>query len=455
MNHFSAARFHQVACLTVFLAGCGVPNPVNSTLPDKVGNAADLLVLPADMQAGTYRNIDKIFNTRTFSRGTTVYPLPNSPMPLTSVKYSPDGKNTYGIEEYLKRNNVAGLLIIKEGKIVLERYAQGNTETTKWTSFSVGKSITSTLVGAAVQDGTIKDIQALVTDYLPQMKGTAYEGVTIKHLLQMSSGVKWNEDYRDPNSDLSALFKCLVDGKTGGCILSVLSKVKTYAPPGKAFHYSTGEAHLEGEVLAAALGGESLSSYLSRKIWANVGMESDGYWMLESKDGQEFAGGCLSMVLRDYGRFGQFILDNGVAGGKPVLPPDWLAMASAPAPGESQVANGNLYTVANGYGPLSYQYPQGYGFNWWTLPEGTWGPWDYLNEPTVWGTNTIAAPAGFNFANLSGSFVAPGIFGQMIHINPKEKMVTVVWSIWRDPWIDPKEYETYSFLNAVTEVLKK
>jgi CubicO group peptidase (beta-lactamase class C family) len=429
----------------------GVGNPAAGAPYDKIGTAKDFLNLTPELQPGTYRNVDKIFSTRTFKRGNSVYALPQSATPLVSVKYSPDGINTYDIDDYIKRNNVAGLLIIKDGKIVLERYAQGNTAASKWTSFSVGKSIVSTLVGAAIQDGKIKNINDPVTDYLPQMHGTAYEGVTVRELLQMSSGAGWNEDYRDPASDFSVMFQCIVDGKAG-CINGVLSNLSRAAAPGTQFVYKTGETYLEGVVLSAALGGESLSNYLSRKIWANMGMEADGYWVLESPDGMEFGGGSLSMTLRDYGRFGTFILNNGVVNGTPVLPPEWVAEAGSPAADSPQCGYGNLYSAANA--GSDHAYPLGYGYNWWSFPASNWGSWDGLNDSDLWGADALNATAP-NFPNLDGSFTAQGVFGQFIYVNQKENIVAVVWSTWKDPWIDPKEYETLSFLNAAIAQLKR
>jgi CubicO group peptidase (beta-lactamase class C family) len=141
--------------------------------------------------------------------------------------------------------------------------------------------------------------------------------------------VKWNEDYRDSASSLTALFKCPLEGKKGGMI-EVMSKLPRAAAPGTKFLYSTGETCLEGEVLTAALKGESMAAYLSRKLWAKMGMESDGYWLLESPDGHEFAGGNLSMTLRDYGRFGMFILHNGVLNGDSLLPSGWVSQISSP-----------------------------------------------------------------------------------------------------------------------------
>jgi len=414
---------------------------------DKIGSFKDLLWLTPEYQPGTYRNMDKIAFTRTIPRGNTVYPLPESTQPLTSVEYTLNGTKTYNIDDFIVRNQVAGLLIIKDGKIVLERYAQGNNAASRWTSYSVAKSITATLIGIALKEGKIKNINDQVTTYLPLMTGTAYDGVTVRQLLQMSSGASWNEDYRDPSSDFRVMFQCAVDGKAGGT-MELLSKLSRAGEPGTQFLYNSGETFLEGELLKAALGGESLSSYLSRKIWANMGMESDAYWLLESDNGAEFGCGNVSMTLRDYGRFGMFILNDGVVNGTSMLPEGWTAEAGIPAADSPQLNYGALYL------PEGYYYPLGYGYNWWLMPETPWGPWDYLSEPLLWGNDTISAPSTY-FPNLEGTFTAQGVFGQFIHINQKERMVTVVWSTWKDPWIDPKEYEVYCFMNAATELLKR
>lgn len=436
-----------------FAASASNDTAATSPSTDKIGTAQGFLTLSPELQPGTYRNVDKIFNTRAIARGEHVYPLPMAAQPLTSVKYSPDGRQSYDIDDFLQRNHVAGLLLIKDGKIVLERYGQGNTEASKWTSFSTGKSIVSTLVGAAIKDGKIKSINDPVTDYLPKMKGTAYDGVTVRQLMQMTSGVKWNENYLDPASDFAAMFQCMVDGKHN-CILGVMSKLTRAAKPGTQFNYKTGETHMEGEVLTAALGGESLSSYLSRKIWAPMGMESDGYWLLESKDGKEFAGGSLSMTLRDYGRFGAFILNDGVINGTAVLPEGWVAEASRPTPDAPQNQSGVLYSVANAH-PQPHSYPMGYGYNWWSYPAAEWPVWDGLTDRTIWGDDAYTGTPVQTFANLSGTFTADGVFGQFIHVNQREGLVAVVLSAWPTPWIDPKEHETYSFLDAATAQLKR
>lgn len=380
-------------------------------VPDKIGTAANFLMLPPDEQPGSFRNTDKLFATRTFKRGANVYPLPPADAPLTDVSYSMMRK-TYNLADFITRNRVAGLLVIDHGRIALERYGLGNDEKSRWNSFSVGKSIVSTLVGAAVKDGAIAGIEDPVVKYLPQLKGSAYDGATVRNLLQMSSGVSWNEDYTQRDSDIGTLLKC-VAAKTPGCIIGFMRKLPRAAPPGTVFNYNTGETHLIGLIVAAATH-KSLSDYLSEKIWSRFGMESDGYWTLESDGGVEMAGGSLGMTLRDYGRFGAFFLGGGVAGGIHVLPAGWVADASQPRADSPQV----------GFGKLEPNDPEGYGYQWWVLP---------------------------HVAPHDGAFQAEGIFGQFIYINPKAQMVAVVWSAWPQAWIEKNAIETGVFLGAVVK----
>jgi CubicO group peptidase (beta-lactamase class C family) len=406
------------AVLFLAYAMLSAPNPARAQaapVTDKIGSAANFLMLPPDEQPGSFRNTDKLFATRTFKRGTSVYPLPPADAPLTAVSYTMAGK-TFGIANFMTRNRVSGLLVIDHGRIALERYGLGNDEKSRWNSFSVGKSIVSTLVGAAVKDGAIASIEDPVTKYIPQLKGSAYDGATVRNLLQMSSGVKWNEDYRQRDSDIGALLKC-VAAKTPGCIVGFMSKLPRAAPPGMLFNYNTGETHLIGLIVSAATH-KTLSDYLSEKIWSRFGMESDGYWTLESDGGVEMAGGSLGMTLRDYGRFGAFILGDGVVGDAHILPAGWVAEASRPRPDSPQVA----------FGKLEPDDPDGYGYQWWVLP---------------------------HIAPHAGAFQAEGIFGQFIYINPKAHIVAVVWSAWPEAWVDKNAIETSVFLGGVVKALTK
>jgi CubicO group peptidase (beta-lactamase class C family) len=333
-----------------------------------------------DIQVQTFRNIARLFPTRTVRRGAHVYPLPQSEVPLKAVEFSSAGKK-YDLYDYLSLNRVSGLLILKDGKIAFERYELGNDEATRWMSMSVVKSITSTLVGAAIKDGHIKSIDDPVTKYLPKLAGSAYEGVTIRNLLQMASGVKWDETYTNPGSDRRRMLELQLSGKPGS-ILEFMSTLGRAGEPGTIWNYNTGETHVVGELIHAAVK-EPVAQYLSERVWSTFGMESDATWWLESPDGQEIGGSGLSATLRDYGRFGLFVMNHGTVAGGQIVPAGWFSEA-----GTGKMIGGKKV---------------GYGYMWWT-------PDDSAN------------PAH------QGAFLARGIFGQSIYINPAARVVIVVWS---------------------------
>jgi CubicO group peptidase (beta-lactamase class C family) len=241
----------------------------------------------------------------------------------------------------------------------------------------VAKSFTSSLVGAAVKDGAIKSLDDKVSTYIPDMKGSAYDDVTVRQLLTMTSGVRWTEDYADPKSDV-ALFSDHKPDAGVDVTVSYLRRLPRAAAPGKRWHYNTGESNLIG-VLVSSATKKPIAQYLSEKIWKPYGMEQDGFWITGST-GHEIAGCCISASLRDYARYGQFMLDGGRAGGKPVLPDDWIAQATKRR--ESIGKPG-----------------RGYGYQWWT--------------------------------NDDGSFAAQGIFGQGIFIDPKRRLIIATSGNWR------------------------
>jgi CubicO group peptidase (beta-lactamase class C family) len=296
--------------------------------------------------------------------GDTVYPLPQgAPIPIAT-----------DVDAYMKDQRTAALVIIQDGKIRLEKYGLGFDAKGKWTSFSVAKSFTSTMVGAAIKDGYIKSIDDKVSAYIPDLKGSAYDDVSIRQLLTMTSGVKWNEDYADPKSDV-ARFNEHVTEKGVDATVSYMRKLPREVPAGSKWVYKTGETNLIG-VLVSSATKKKLADYLSEKVWAPFGMEQDASWLLGST-GHEISGCCLQASTRDFARFGQFILGGAMINGKSIVPDEWLAQATS-----DQV---------NGQGG-------GYGFQWWTNPDGT--------------------------------YAAQGIFGQGIFIDAKRKLVIASNSNW-------------------------
>lgn len=190
-------------------------------------------------QVAGYRNMEKNFPTRIISAGGSPYPLPYQKADLNKVQVRYED-SVLTVDEYFKKQSVAGLLVIKDGNIVYERYGLGNTEDSRWVSYSVAKSVVSMLVGAAIRDGYIASVDEKVTNYLPRLKGSSYDQSTIRNVLQMSSGVRWNEDYADPKSDVNS-----VTWDTLG-LYEYLRRKPRESEPGEVFNYNTAETNLIG-----------------------------------------------------------------------------------------------------------------------------------------------------------------------------------------------------------------
>jgi CubicO group peptidase (beta-lactamase class C family) len=341
--------------------------------------------LTTDIQVRTFRHIDRLFPVRVVKHGPKVLALPPAAKRLTQVEFSSGGKS-YDLIDYMALNRVTALLVLKDGKIAYEDYEMGNTEKTRWMSMSMVKSITSSLMGAAIQDRHIRSIDDPVTRYVAKLKGSAYDGVSIRYLLQMASGVKWDETYTDPASDRRRMLEAQI-AQRPGAILDLMAKLPRAGAPGTIWNYSTGETFVAGAVVRAAVD-RPLAQYLSERIWTKAGMESDATWWLESPDGLEIGGSGLSAILRDYGRFGLFLMNDGVAGGERILPEGWVRDA-----GSAKTIGGKAVN---------------YGYMIWPFS---------------------ASPAGPN----QGAFQALGIYDQHIYVNPRERVVIVVWGALPKP----------------------
>jgi CubicO group peptidase (beta-lactamase class C family) len=380
--------------LTAALLLCGPAAQAQTPLK---AETPSILFWTPEQQKAWYPAIEKVYRVSTIQRGAYVRPLPKAVKKIDPT-FSHGGQ-TYTVSEYMRAFNVSGVLVLKDGKILMERYGLGRGPRDRWTSFSVAKSVTSTLVGAAIQDGHIKSLEDPVTLYIPELRGSPYEGVNVRQLLTMSSGVKWNEDYTDPNSDVARAGATIPEPGVNP-LVSYMRKLPRANPPGQRFTYNTGETDLVG-VLVSKATGKTLAQYASEKLWKPVGMERDGIWMLDLA-GHERGGCCMSMTLRDYGRIGQFMLEGGVARGRRILPEWWTAQATTP-----QIVEGAP--------------PPGYGYFWWMIPEG---------------------------------YAARGIFGQSIVTLPKDGLVVVVNSAW--PRATDRELAAVqtSFLGAIRDAAR-
>lgn len=276
------------------------------------------------------------------------------------------------IRAAMKETNAAGVMVLQDGRMRFEDYALGFGPEQRWTSFSVAKSFTSTLLGAAIRDGHIGGLDDRVTRYIPSLAGSAYDDVTVGQLATMTSGVKWNEDYTDPESDVAQMNRFVVEYGENA-VVAQMKALPREAPAGEKWVYKTGETNLIGLLVENAVG-MPLAAYAKTEIVDPAGFAGGMFWMTDAREGN-IGGCCLSLRLADYARFGQFVLE----GGEGVVPEGWFAAAAAP-----QVDFGN-----GGFG---------YGYQWWTYPGGNYG--------------------------------AQGIFGQAITLVPEKRLVVAVVSNW-------------------------
>lgn len=353
----------------------------------------DVLFWTEPQRDAAFRALDRLpvlAKSHVVAAGTTPRPLPPGP-PL---------KWTVDVDAYMAGQRSAALLIVHDGKLRLERYGLGFDAHGRWTSFSVAKSVTSTLVGAAIKDGFIRSLDDKVSDYIAPMKGSAYDDVSLRQLLTMTSGVRWNEDYADPDSDVARFNNHQPEAGVDQ-LVSYLRRLPREVPAGTRWHYSTGETNLVGIVLAEATR-KPLAQYLSEKIWVPAGMEQPATWLL-SRSGREISGCCIQAATRDFARLGLFILDGARVDGQSILPDGYLAAATT----ERIATSRALY---------------GYGYQWWTYKDG--------------------------------SFAGRGIFGQGLFIDPKRKLVIASNADWGGGATDPAASDAReAFYRAVQQAV--
>lgn len=342
---------------------------VELTMPPQ-RDPADLQVLfwTDAQRSARFRAMEEWFAGHEVPAAGKVRPLPDG-APLSAPLQA-------DLRAMMRDTNAAGIMVLQGGKVRFEEYGLGMTAADRWTSFSVAKSFTSTLLGAAIADGFIASIDDPVTRYIPELAGSAYDGVTVRHIATMTSGVAWNEDYTDPNSDVAQMNRFVVEYGPDA-IVEQMKRLGREAEPGRKFVYKTGETNLIGMLVENAVG-LSLAEYAQSRLVEPAGLEGGLFWMTDPRGGN-IGGCCLSITLADYARIGEFVRTGGKASdGTSVVPQGWFAKAGAP-----------LVDFGNGYG---------YGYQWWTYPGNTFG--------------------------------AQGIFGQAITIVPEAELVVAIISNW-------------------------
>lgn len=342
-----------------------------------------------DQQVYGFPRLAELYPTRSIQGQEVPLQLPIRLSNLDAFSYS-YAEQIHTVDSHMQSERTAGLLVIQNGEIKVERYGLEHHANAPWVSFSVTKSVVSMLFGAAVKDGYIASIDDPVSDYLPVFEDSPYADVSIKHILQMASGVAWNEDYADPASNIVNLPGEEMAG------FKYMRNLPRVAKPGTVFNYNTGETNIAGAILRKAVG-KNLSDYASEKVFLPGGISNTANWLLGAPNGKEFAGCCISANLRDYGRIGLFALQNSQASSpSSPLAPNWMQQSTTPSPGYD-----------------------GYGFFWWLTD--------------------------------SGVYSAQGVFGQFIFVDANRDLVIVLQSAWPEAWNTDLENRALSFIGALAD----
>jgi CubicO group peptidase (beta-lactamase class C family) len=380
-------RFVAALVILVALTSCTPPtNQAQMKGPQAVGVSPDAPKDPIGIMLGwtpdqtitNFKHLDQLFPVRTVPRGSSTLELPNG-KPIDPI-VPLEGRRLM-VDQLMDEYRVTGVIALHHGRIVLERYAHGRTAQDRWFSASAAKSVTSTLIGAAIRDGLIGSIDDPIARYIPELKSApAFDGVTVRHLMTMSSGLRFNENYTDLTSDIALTDGGeVIDGRPP--IITYAMKLTRVHPPGAVEDYQTIDTDLIGIALSRVLKGRTVSDYLSEKIWRPAGMEADANWVLD-KAGIERGGCCISATLRDYARLGLFIAKGDLGPAGTVLPAGWIDKARKP-----------VWPVTDR--------GSGYGWCWWVRQDG--------------------------------GYEALGAYGQSVTIYPKDDVVIAVNAASRDP----------------------
>lgn len=311
-------------------------------------------------------------------------------------QFTPHWSDGTNLDSYMRDNHIGGVIVLKDDKIKMEAYKDGLNKETVWTSFSMAKSVSSILLGVALKEGDIESLDDPLQKYIPELKGDDYGKVTVRQLLTMTSGIAWNEDYEDPNSDVAQMYLQSCEQEESH-ILTYMKPLKFVHTPGEHWNYSTGETDLLGILIQKATG-VNLASYLSEKIWKPWGMKYDAYWLADECSGLNIGGSGISASLRDYARLGELMLKGGKQGDKNLLSEEWRTEATS-----------LLYETDDQGG--------GYGYLWWRFKDG--------------------------------SYAAIGIFGQMIYVNPHKSLVIAQIAAWPNASSKELSKKRQDFIEAV------
>ena len=336
-----------------------------------------------DKIAYNFININKIFPITSITKSSSPHIFNKQEFVLPEF-YELDGK-TYNLAESLDYFKSDGLIVLHNGDLLYENYWQGNSKDQPHISWSMAKSFLSALIGIAYHDGLIENLNDPITKYLKDFIGTGYENVPIKDILQMSSGVVFNEDYGDPNSDINKFARAVAEGKSMRDFAKTLKNGKV---PGTFNHYVSIDTQMLGMLLEEVTG-KPLAETLQEKIWTKIGMENNAYYMVDDT-GMEWALGGLNATLRDYAKFGLLYLNRGNWKGQQIVPQDWVDASHVANEPHLQPGNNSLSSS-----------DWGYGYQWWIpgfpntdyLAAGIYNQYIYIDPIT----NVVIAKTSSNY----------------------------------------------------------
>jgi CubicO group peptidase (beta-lactamase class C family) len=381
-----------------------IPSGVAAQVPPAQGPSPAVVKmrwqwLNPEINSFTFRDTDKVFESRPVARSGPVWDLPRgTPMAMPTIQF---GGEARGYERFAEDTFTNALLVIRDGKIVFEDYRNKSSAQTHFISFSMAKTITAMLVGNAIEEGKIASLDDRADKYVPELKGTGYDGVTIRQIMQMRSGVAYQEryDFGDHPSFAGKLHEQAIVLNRMRFADGALETKRDNAP-GSTFNYSTLDTFVIGWVLERATG-MKLAEYTQANLWGPLGAEADAFWLADGPApvGRELSGMGYNAVLRDFGRLGQLLLDGGKRGGKQVLPAGWVEQMTAMRPTGGPMPGYGLFT------------------------------WQIDDEP--------------------GAFSAVGLAGQFIYVSPRTGTVIVKLSYY--PPEEPEHVlpETQAFFKAV------
>ncbi|MEO8308402.1 MAG: serine hydrolase [Pseudomonadota bacterium] len=379
-----------------------LPPALTGGPPSDVPVAVQILrwqMLDNNVSSLMFRSMDSLFTTRSVARSGPVWILPRSDHAL-DFSYTWQG-TARPAEAFLERTYTNALLVMKDGRIVSEIYRNNGNERSRYMGWSMTKSVTSVLIGCALAQGRIDSLDTPISRYLPELKGGGYDGVSIRHVMQMRSGVDYEEryDFERPGAAASNHISSLVRNVTR--FVDVARTLPRIHPPGTFFQYKTIDTAVLGWLVERVTQG-SVAAYTAQCLWEPLGAEADAFYIMDGVPGvgREFSGAGFNATLRDYARFGQMVLDDGVADGRRIVSADWLRQSTRPTFAEDMQRGG-------------------YGLQWWTMGN-------------------------------SDAFAAIGLQGQYIYIDPATRTVIVKLSYFPPGDNSALDAESRAFMAAAS-----